>query len=202
MNYEENQAFMRAVEMAHQVTDIEDYPVPIKKIISENPNIQLMTFSQIAKWSDTLIKHVPMIGRSNDAFLFRQGRNKYVIAYNSHMPYRRIRFSLAHEYGHYLMNHSGESIYDDVNKKPIYTHEEFEADVFASCLLFPLHKRLEYRNRSSYEIANAFDISFTAVRLSMKIIEKHVNSGLCEYLSVYAHRKRDSYINYLREICN
>ncbi|MEJ7218779.1 ImmA/IrrE family metallo-endopeptidase [Staphylococcus gallinarum] len=202
MNYEENQAFMRAVEMAHQVTDVEDYPVPIKKIIRDTPNIRLMTFSQIAKWSGTPLKQVPMIGRSDDAFLFRQGRNKYVIAYNSHMPHRRIRFSLAHEYGHYLMNHSGESVYDDATKKQKYTHEEFEADVFASCLLFPLHKRLEYKGKSSYEIANAFDISFTAVRLSMKIIEKHLKSGLCEHLSMYAHRRRESYINYLRELCN
>lgn len=202
MNYEENQAFMRAAEMAHQVSGIEDYPVPIKKLISENPNVQLMTFSQLAKWTGTPIKDVPIIGRSDDAFLFRMGRDRFVIAYNPIKPHRRIRFSLAHEYGHFLMKHSGESVYDNETKTPIYSREEYEADTFAACLLFPLHKRLEFHDKTSYEIANAFGLSFTAVRFCMKLLDRHFESGLCEYITKYEHRRNEGYINYLREVCN
>ncbi|NQD97637.1 ImmA/IrrE family metallo-endopeptidase [Staphylococcus xylosus] len=201
MNYEENQAFMNAVESANQCLVWDSYPVPIKEIIEDDPNVVLMTFAEASQAMGLSRAKLMELGKSKEAFHIKKG-NKKVIIYNSLKQHRRIRFSLAHEYGHVVLNHKGKTLNDEFSSQPVYSKEEYEADTFASCLLFPLHKRLEFKNKSSYEIANAFDISFRAVGVSMRIIEKHVNSGLCEHLSVYAHRKRDSYINYLREICN
>ncbi|MEB6060815.1 ImmA/IrrE family metallo-endopeptidase [Staphylococcus pseudoxylosus] len=201
MNYEENQAFMNAVESANQCLVWDSYPVPIKEIIEDDPNVILMTFAEASQAMGLSRAKLMELGKSKEAFHIKKG-NKKVIIYNSLKQHRRIRFSLAHEYGHVVLNHKGKTLNDEFSSQPVYSKKEYEADTFASCLLFPLHKRLEFKNKSSYEIANAFDISFRAVGVSMSIIEKHVNSGLCEHLSVYAHRKRDSYINYLREICN
>lgn len=201
MNYEENQAFMNAVETANQYLIGEVYPVPIKKIIENDPDVILLTFGELAQKMNISRHELMEFGKSKEAFHIRRGNLK-IIAYNSLKQHRRIRFSLAHEYGHVVLNHKGKTLNNEFDSQPTYSREEYEADTFASCLLFPLHKRLEFKSKTSYEIANAFDISFTAVRLSMKIIEKHLKSGLCEHLSIYAHRRRESYINYLRELCN
>lgn len=201
MNYEENQAFMNAVESANQYLIGEVYPVPIKKIIEDDPSVILMTFGELAQKMNISRHELMEFGKSKEAFHIRKGNMK-VIAYNSLKQHRRIRFSLAHEYGHVVLNHMGKTLNSEFDGQPIYSREEYEADTFAAYLLYPLHKRLEFKSKTSYEIANTFDISFSAVARSMKTIDRHIQAGLCEYISKYKHRHRDSYINYLREVCN
>lgn len=61
------------------------------------------------------------------------------------------------------MEHDGMSY----KKTPIFqdaqrTHlEEYEANSFASCLLFPLNVRYKYRNvLNEYDVADLFEISY------------------------------------------
>lgn len=198
MYYEENQAFMRAIESASQFSNPEEYPVPIKDVINNDPSVKLFTFGEFAKMAGVKRSDVFKIGQSYEAFHFKKGAVS-IIVYNTMRYGKRVRFTLAHEYGHIKLNHAGKSIYDSEKSDMAYTQEEFEADIFASSLLFPLHKRYEYRGKSSYEIANAFNISFQAVKISMFQLEKHIDNGLEFYLTDYKHRTADSYINFLRE---
>jgi len=198
LNYEENQAFMRALEAANSFYKEGNFPVPIKSMINDDENVTLLTFSEFSQLAGVSRSKVSQIGQSDEAFHFKKGKRSFIV-YNSLKSVSRQRFTLAHEYGHIKLNHVGKSLYDRDKLIGSYSKEEFEADTFASCLLFPLHKRYEYRNKSSYEIANKFSISFSAVSVCMRILDCHLESGLENYLSRYEHRKHDSYINFLRE---
>lgn len=198
MTYEENQAFMRAIEKADSFYIEGKFPVPIKDMIKEDKNVTLLTFGEFARLAGVKRSEVAAIGQSDEAFHFKKGKKSFIV-YNALKSVSRQRFTLAHEYGHIKLNHAGKSLYDREKGTGTYTREEFEADTFASCLLFPLHKRYEYRKKSSYEIANKFSISHRAVWVCMRILECHLDSGLEKYLTRYEHRKSDSYINFLRE---
>ncbi|MBF7019653.1 ImmA/IrrE family metallo-endopeptidase [Staphylococcus sp. 18_1_E_LY] len=198
MNYEESQSFMFAVENAHQLISDVGFPVEINSLIKADPYVELFTFGEFARMTNIKRCEVFEIGQTDEAFHFKKG-DKSVIVYNALKNIKRQRFTLAHEYGHIKLNHTGKSIYESATNTVSYSREEYEADVFASGLLFPLHKRYEYKGKSSYEIANKFNISFSAVKVSMRILERHIELGLETYLTKYRHRKSDSYINFLRE---
>lgn len=198
MNYEESQAFMRALESANSFNIEGKFPVPIKDLIRNDKDIHLLTFGEFAQLAGVKRSEVAVIGQSDEAFHFKKAGMSFIV-YNALRSTSRQRFTLAHEYGHIKLNHTGKSIYDREKGTGTYTREEYEADTFASCLLFPLHKRYEYRKNSSYEIANKFSISFSAVWVCMRILENHLDNGLEKYLTRYEHRKNDSYINFLRE---
>lgn len=198
MNYEENQAFMRAIEKADSFYIEGKFPVPIKDMIRGDDEVQLFTFGEFARLAGVKRSEIAVIGQSDEAFHFKKAGKSFIV-YNALKGVSRQRFTLAHEYGHIKLNHAGKSLYDCEKGTGTYTREEYEADTFASCLLFPLHKRYEYRKNSSYEIANKFSISFSAVWVCMRVLDKHLDSGLEKYLTGYEHRKSDSYINFLRE---
>ncbi|PUZ34218.1 ImmA/IrrE family metallo-endopeptidase [Staphylococcus cohnii] len=198
MNYEENQAFINAVEKANEILKSNDFPVPIREMIEGDPDVELLTFFEFARITGVSLSEVAGVGQSDEAFHFRKG-NKAVVVYNTLKYIKRARFTLAHEYGHIKMGHQGTSIYDTTGSNSIYTREEFEADTFAGALLFPLHMRYACRDKSTYEIANAFNLSFKAVRVCMYQFRRHMSLGLEKHLSSYQHRLPDSYINFLRE---
>ncbi len=59
----------------------------------------------------------------------------------------RLRFTLAHEYGHFIMGHTGVRLNKTFTYKDYYRRiaEEYEANLLtASCLLFPLHLNYRY----------------------------------------------------------
>lgn len=199
MNYEEYEAFMRAIEAANQVLGLETvYPVPIKNIIKNDPEVELLTFKEFAKITGVNRFRVSDIGQSNEAFHFKKGSKSFII-YNELQYTKRVRFTLAHEYGHIKLNHMGKSIYDKNSANIEYTREEFEADTFAGALLFPLHMRYSYRGQSTYDLMNVFDLSFQAVRVCMRQFRQHMQLGLGNHLASQSHRLPDSYINFLRE---
>ncbi|MGX0001455.1 ImmA/IrrE family metallo-endopeptidase [Staphylococcus cohnii] len=199
MNYEEYEAFMRAIEVANQVLELETvYPVPIKNIIKNDPEVELLTFKEFAKITGVNRFRVSDIGQSNEAFHFKKGSKSFII-YNELQYTKRVRFTLAHEYGHIKLNHMGKSIYDKNSANIEYSREEFEADTFAGALLFPLHMRYSYRGQSTYDLMNVFDLSFQAVRVCMRQFRQHMQLGLGNHLASQSHRLPDSYINFLRE---
>lgn len=198
MDYEENTAFMRAVETANANLKVDDFPVPIKQIIEDDPDVELLTFKEFAKITGVNRFKVSDIGQSNEAFHFKKGSKSFIV-YNALQYTKRVRFTLAHEYGHIKLNHTGLSIYDTDTPRTSYTEEEFEADCFAGALLFPLHMRYSYRGQSTYDLMNAFDLSFQAVRVCMRQFRQHMQLGLGNHLATQSHRLPDSYINFLRE---
>ena len=74
-----------------------------------------------------------------------------IIAYNEKVSLNRIRFSLMHEFGHYVLEHGKES-----------QEEEEEADIFASNILAPRIMIHKYRCETSDRIHDIFGLSYEA----------------------------------------
>lgn len=78
------------------------------------------------------------------------------IYYNERHSDCRIRFSLMHELGHYILNHLGESV-----------ENEAEADYFASNILAPriiIHK---YKYQTADDIHHHFGLSYAASNIAL-----------------------------------
>ncbi|MEY8603583.1 ImmA/IrrE family metallo-endopeptidase [Staphylococcus nepalensis] len=205
MQLKYEQSFLRAAKKVQQLTnekDIEKFPLPIKQVIKEDDGVFLLTYKQTAEINKCTINDVARFGKSNEAFHIQINGMNFII-YNDEMYYKRLRFTLAHEYGHLKLNHSGTSLnhtktFRDTMRVKL---EEYEANTFASCLLFPLNLRYKYRDYMSIpEIADLFQISESAASIAMKILDEHLHNGLEEVISVYEHEQFSTYISYLDEL--
>ena len=172
----------RAVNALIETNYIDEFPLPIKEIIENDSNVELFTFKEFCNITGYSLNELQTYGGSDEAFHIKKG-NKFAIIYNENVYNRRLRFTLAHEYGHYIMEHDGMSY----KKTPIFqdaqrTHlEEYEANSFASCLLFPLNVRYKYRNvLNEYDVADLFEISYQAAKVALDIFDEHME-GLMAY---------------------
>ncbi len=205
MQLQYEQSFLRAAKKVQQLTnekDIENFPLPIKQVIKEDKSVHLLTYKQAAEINKCEIKDIAQFGKSNEAFHIQINEISFII-YNDEMYYKRLRFTLAHEYGHLKLNHGGTTL--NRNKtfrdKTRVKLEEYEANTFASCLLFPLNLRYKYREYMSIpEIADLFQISESSASIAMKILDNHLDNGLEEVISVYEHKQFSTYISYLDEL--
>lgn len=128
------QAFRKAETLAAKIiadAGIHSPPVPIESILSEN-GINIIEYN---------------LGNDISGVLFvREGKG--VIGYNPKDSLARIRFTIAHEYGHFLLHKEGHELFVDKDflfKKfrnaNSYTdaekRQEQEANAFAAALLMP-----------------------------------------------------------------
>lgn len=192
----------RAVSALIETNYIDEFPLPIKEIIENDSNVELFTFKEFCNMTGYSLNELQTYGGSDEAFHIKKG-NKFAIIYNENVYSRRLRFTLAHEYGHYIMEHDGMSY----KKTPIFqdaqrTHlEEYEANSFASCLLFPLNVRYKYRNVLNVgDAADLFKISYQAAKVALDIFDEHMDSGLEEYISMFEHRHMETYMSFLDEM--
>ena len=161
------------------------FPLDILEIISQDQRIKLMTFNEFSNKTYTPHFQISSIFGSEDAFHIRKG-NKALIIYNNSLPMNRLRFTLAHEYGHFVMGHTGINLNEHFTYEDFYRRkaEEYEANSFASCLLFPLHIRYKYFNcLNTYKTSEIFQISVQASEIALKVIKTHMDSGLDDYMS-------------------
>lgn len=192
----------RAVSALIETNYIDRFPLPIKEIIENDSNVELFTFEDFCNMTGYTLNELQTYGGSDEAFHIKKG-NKFAIIYNDNIYNRRLRFTLAHEYGHYIMEHDGMSY----EKTPIFqdsqrTHlEEYEANSFASCLLFPLNVRYKYRNVLSVgDAADLFKISYQAAKVALDIFDEHMDSGLEYHISMFEHRHMETYMSFLEEM--
>ena len=107
---------------------------------------------------------------SVDASIKKNGEKSFIIYLNSHKPYTRERFSIAHELGH-LFLHMGfllnKKLWDTFSNEQFqdsayyrmdgnYTQEEHEANEFAAAFLMPKDEFIaiskQYLNNNQYTI--------------------------------------------------
>ncbi|PZX03190.1 uncharacterized protein DUF955 [Celeribacter halophilus] len=102
-----------------------DSSIPIEAIIGANPELEL-------RYADLGI---------NDAYIKKIAENRFEIGVNSKHHPNRQRFSMAHEYGHYLLHRGkihempeGEQI---LHRNGDRNRVEYQANDFAAELLMP-----------------------------------------------------------------
>lgn len=104
-------------------------PVNLKKIVACFDHIFLKKYSEMAdRLGISIEKYTWEYANSIYAMsFFQKSTNRYMIVYNDRLDERILRFTLAHELGHYILKHKTD---DDVSKK--------EANCFARNLLCPV----------------------------------------------------------------
>lgn len=116
------------------------YPIDVSAIYKASP-IVVSTYQHFAARAGlTLDKYIDVVGAKDGFSIYDKGNNLYVVSYNTQdMTQARIRWTLAHELGHIILNHFGE--FDATSLcGPGLTEEEYgvldvEANTFASELL-------------------------------------------------------------------
>lgn len=126
-----------------------DYSTPIEHIIRNTSGVALLPYSETS--DPELCKAESENGFIQHDFL----TNRSIIFYNDHNDFRIIRFTLAHEFGHFVLNHA----MDDENTNA-------EANCFARNLLcpIPLADLLELQTPDDYSCC--FDVTHQAASIS------------------------------------
>lgn len=203
LNLEYQASFINAAKKAHETTElleVDEYPFPIKDVIKSDKTVKLFTFDEFSKITGAGKKDIVKASGTDEAFHVRKG-NRKAIVFNEHKYDKRIRFTLAHEYGHLKMNHKG-SNFRSIDKTDYKVSlEEYEANTFASCLLFPLNIRHKFHEVMDVEeISELFNISLSASEVAMDIFNEHMDHGLDDYISIYEHKQPSSYVDFLEDL--
>ena len=124
---------------------VQSFPIDCIEIL-KHYGYRTYTYNELKKKNAELYEMC--IGYSDDAF--REGTSK-IIAYNSEKPSGRIRFSLMHELGHHMLEHTG-------NTKS----NEKEANLFSSYILAP-RMAIHYAGcKNANDVSHIFNISHEA----------------------------------------
>lgn len=122
--------------------EVHTFPIDCFDIL-RHYGFRLYTYSQIQQVNARL--HEMCRKYSDDAFRYND-----IICYNQKAIECRIRFSLMHEFGHYILGHEESS-----------PENEDEADYFASCILAP-RIAISKTCRTADDIHDKFGLSYAA----------------------------------------
>jgi Zn-dependent peptidase ImmA (M78 family) len=126
-----------------------------------------------------------------EAFFILKNGKKKIVANNSIMYEKRLKFTISHEIGHYILPWHKNIIYDCKTKDIInfnsYKVEEREANHFASELLIPekfLHQSLRGKQISLSvlkDLASEYEVSLTSLAIkAVKLSDNPVSVVLSE----------------------
>ena len=146
--------FDNIVSKAYETLILQDritFPIDVFNI-KFNKDIKIISFEELALRSNNSYEQIKEISQGSDAFKYEQN-NLLLIVYDDRInSIGRIRWSIAHEYGHIVLKHK-----DQCNKN------EVEANFFAANLLLPecvLKELLQKRGNITKEyLMNKFSIS-------------------------------------------
>jgi Zn-dependent peptidase ImmA (M78 family)/RNA polymerase subunit RPABC4/transcription elongation factor Spt4 len=136
----------KAKNAAYQVlheNEIESLPVKVKKIAKLYPNLKIRTYSWFANsWGLSFKTVMEFAGSEDGCCYYLKKEDKYLILYNEQIATpQRIRWTIAHELGHYFLGHNKEANKDIISRSDLteeeYKNYEDEANLFARNLLAP-----------------------------------------------------------------
>lgn len=154
-------AFLTASDLLREIEN-PDLCTPINKIIYEY-DIRLFPFSEareIIPFNSPIFKTVGELSHLED---------HYCILYDDSCVIQRVRWTLAHELGHYFLNHP----FENTNE---YDKLEAEANYFASQLLMPLELLLileYYYNLCEPLLSFVCNVNHKASRYRMNYFRNH-----------------------------
>ncbi len=151
---------MRATIEAKALEVLFTCGIPLSNTLETNP-ISLRTI--FARYPHLILRFTDLSPTTDGAYV--RNERAHAIYINRKRPYVRRRFSLAHEFGHYILGHpSSTSTFGSRNH-----WTEVQANQFAAFLLMPreLVKLLNRRMCSIAEIALWFRVSELAMAIRM-----------------------------------
>ena len=158
----------KIVDVYHSVHGGDRYPIDVDKLA--------LGTAEIFGWSDPITELKQANIRNFEGMLAsNEDQSKWMIAYNASLPSQgRIRFTKAHELGHYILHRALQQEFtcrrEDMLDWSGENNLEAEADKFASYLLMPLNDfRQQIDNQVTLDMfsncADRYGVSLTAVIL-------------------------------------
>ena len=123
-------AYVTANDILLSSRTISSIPVDVVAHIRYETDIKLMSYkTAISKYGFN-----PITFGSDDAMLI-EGLGRYILFYKREgISENRMRWSLAHEIGHFYLNHD---LSNNIRQTKLYSIHELEANFFAAQLLMP-----------------------------------------------------------------
>lgn len=161
--------------------NIHTFPIDCFAILSHY-GIRTITYCEVKNNNPELYQAIA--NYSNDAFRFRMS-----VYYNSSNSSGRIRFSLMHELGHYILDHREECL-----------NNENEADCFASYMIAPRVAIDHLCLSTADDLHDIFGLSYAAANRTLCDYKqwKNIEHGISDdelriwlyYPNFYRHRER------------
>ncbi|MBS4203694.1 ImmA/IrrE family metallo-endopeptidase [Lederbergia citrea] len=174
-NYNLAQKMARDVLIQHRVTEL---PVKVSSIIDSISDIKLLTYNQMKKITNLTEKEISDTNGSRDGVIrYLSNRKKYVIAYNENVvSKKKINWTLAHELGHYMLEHLHQTNCSLSNGKSLSETESYivesEANAFTRELLAPPPVLRALNVFDEKAISNLCDLTPSASKQVKKFLTK------------------------------
>ncbi len=126
VNYKK--VYSKANELLASTSTINSFPYQVKGFVSEMTDLYVWSGKKFKKVFGKTIKDY-----GSDAAILLEVGGVYYIVYNENDCLERIRFSILHELGHYILRHNMNLKVTDEK----YHIQELEANCFAAQLLMP-----------------------------------------------------------------
>lgn len=163
--------------------NIQDFPINILEIISTYKDIKVLTYDQFALKQKLSVDEVIQINSSEDGSIhYHANKEKYMIIYNDKVKSpERIYWTLAHEFGHYILNHHKETNRSMLSRNDMSEEEydlyEFEADFFARYLINPPSIIKEWHTIDIQRVVSFFKVSYKAAKNSVSYLQRLTKKG-------------------------
>lgn len=163
--------------------NISDFPIDFLNILKSYKNLKVITYSEMAKRQNCTVDEIIEINSSEDGVIHYHGkRDQYIIAYNEQVePAERIYWTLAHEFGHYLMGHHKESTRASLARNSLTEKEydvfEVEANFFARHFVTPPPLIIDGNLNNHTEVMNFFGVTYTVATNTLNYIQKSSEKG-------------------------
>lgn len=146
---------------------IDGFPFKVKALVKEQADIALCAFEKARREYHQDIRQF-----GSDSAVLIEMKGAHIIFYNKDEAPYRVRFSIMHEFGHYLLGHELNLDRDD----DLYGVQEVEANCFAAQVLMPeqLLRVCSSRGKtlSVDFIMRSFDVSREAAQKRRKTLAK------------------------------
>ncbi|WP_018934471.1 ImmA/IrrE family metallo-endopeptidase [Gracilibacillus lacisalsi] len=178
----------RCAYKALEEHNVNDFPIDILTILNSYDDIKIIKYSEMAKQHGCSIEEIISLNSSEDGVIHYSGkRDKYIIAYNDTIEVKeRVYWTLAHEFGHYILGHHKESERYSLSRNEIsedeYNIHEVEANFFSRFFISPPAIIVEANMHDHNKIMEFFGISFTAAINTLKYIQNSYNKGFRFFL--------------------
>lgn len=155
-------AYILANEILLKSQMINYFPFSVTKVIKEVSDIQCCSFERAHNYN------VDIEALGSEAAILTEYAGKLIIFYNQQDIDTRIRFSMMHEVGHYLLGHKL-----DTNDKDLYERQEIETNFFAAQVLMPEQTLVEIQIRGK-----RIDVDFlvTSFQVSKEAAVKRIET--------------------------
>jgi hypothetical protein len=176
-----------AYDFLNEYTDGQ-LPVNLIYIINQIDNLYLMKYSAFARQHGLELEEVTNLLQSDDGALwYQEPTDTYILLYNDTVTSKeRIRFTIAHELGHYVLRHNEITDKTIISRYNLtdseYNEFEREANFFGKHLLVPfpvLGNYVQFFHAMDVQfIQRVFCVSYTVATYVIKNLKSMQKVGL------------------------